>query len=177
MTGVIVSAPDATHLGRKSSRGRATTGVIICGVDDSEAARGAVRVARMLSVNLGARLWFVRTAGTDVSDVGGRRITDDLDRLLLEDGEVGDAWLLGVRSPADCLVDTAAELDASMIVIGSNDTRSATVESVAAEVSRRASCPVVVVPPGAGPLLTSKARHSTPGLGRVNAISSVVLTT
>ena len=36
------------------------TGSIICGADDSESAKGAVRVARQLSAQLGSRLVFVR---------------------------------------------------------------------------------------------------------------------
>ena len=36
------------------------TGSIICGVDDSESAKGAARVARGLSAQLGSRLVFVR---------------------------------------------------------------------------------------------------------------------
>jgi nucleotide-binding universal stress UspA family protein len=150
MTGVMVSDPVAA--GRSEGAGRtraATTGLIVVGVDRSEAAKGAVRVARELSEKLGAPLMFVHAVGSEVSAAGRQQIGDELDRLLLDGPGTGGAWLLGVRHPADCIVETAAEVGASMVVVGSSGPRSSLLGSVSAEVSRRAPCPVVVVPPGA----------------------------
>ena len=90
--------------------------VIICGVNESESAKGAVRVARALSRELGLGVVFVRAVD---------------------------------RHPADALVDAAKEEQAKMIVVGSTGPRSSLLGSVSADVSRRAPCPVVVVPPGA----------------------------
>ena len=44
------------------------TGSIICGVDDSESAKGAARVARELSAQLGLRLVFVRVVEDGSTD-------------------------------------------------------------------------------------------------------------
>jgi nucleotide-binding universal stress UspA family protein len=150
MTGLMV--PDAVPTERcRVVRGdrAATTGLIVVGVDRSDAAKGAVRVARELSERLGTALMFVHAVGSEVSEAERRKIGDELDRLLLDGPDTGGAWLLGVRHPADCIVDTAAEVGASMVVVGSSGPRSSLLGSVSAEVSRRAPCPVVVVPPGA----------------------------
>lgn len=52
--------------------------------------------------------------------------------------------------PADRLVAAARTEEARLLVVGSRGPRSSLLGSISAEVSRRASCPVVVVPPGAG---------------------------
>ena len=44
------------------------TGSIICGVDDSESAKGAARVARELSARLRLRLVFVRVVDSSTYD-------------------------------------------------------------------------------------------------------------
>ena len=44
------------------------TGSIICGVDDSESAKGAARVARELSAKLGRELVFVRVVADNSPD-------------------------------------------------------------------------------------------------------------
>ena len=150
MTGVTVSDPVVASRSRGAGRRRAaTTGLIVVGVDRSDAAKGAVRVARQLSEELGAGLMFVHAVGAEVSAAERREIGDELDRLLVDGPDAGAAWLIGVRRPADCIVDTAAEVRASMVVVGSSGPRSPLLGSVSAEVSRRAPCPVVVVPPGA----------------------------
>jgi nucleotide-binding universal stress UspA family protein len=123
--------------------------LIVCGVDGSEPAKGAVRVARELSRKLKKSVMYVQAVGPEVSEAERRKIGDELDRLILDASESRGAWLLGVRHPVDCLVDMAAEVGASMIVVGSSGPRSSLLGSVSAEVSRRAPCPVVVVPPGA----------------------------
>jgi hypothetical protein len=63
--------------------------------------------------------------------------------------DCGAGWLVEVGHPADRLIAAAATENASMIVVGSTGPRSSLLGSISAEVSRRASCPVVVVPPGA----------------------------
>ena len=84
------------------------------------------------------------------------------------DGEVdcGAHWLVEVGHPADRLVAAAADANASMIVVGSHGPRSSLLGSVSAEISRRAPCPVVVVPPGTEDRLNDKRdlprrRHAT----------------
>jgi len=133
-------------------------GSIICGVDDSESAKEAARVARVLGAKLGHRLVFVRVvepaSPCEKISVLARR----LQRLTKEETEVdcGAGWLVDVGYPADRLVAAAEEEKASFIVLGSSEPRTSQARSVVAEVSRRAPCPVVVVPPGAN-------GHSTNG--------------
>jgi len=126
-------------------------GSIICGVDESASARGAAVVARRLSRKLGLSLVFVR-----VVDEGTSRETFDAAAERLElfttDTSAADSstqWLVETGHPADRLVAAAEDADASMIVVGSHGPRSSLLGSISAEVSRRAPCPVVVVPPGA----------------------------
>jgi nucleotide-binding universal stress UspA family protein len=126
-------------------------GSIICGLDDSESAKAAARVARELSAELGLRLVFAHIVEADSSD---EKITELLERFheLTEratEVEGGAAWLLHTGQPADRLVAMAAEEKATLIVVGSEGPRAALDHSISDEISRRASCPVVVVPPGA----------------------------
>jgi len=126
-------------------------GSIICGIDDSEAARGAARVARTLSSKLGRGLVFVRVIedGTPKKEIGA--VAERLERISSDatDVDCGAGWLVEVGDPADQLVAAAAAENAEMIVVGSTGPRSSLLGSVSAEVSRRAPCPVVVVPAGA----------------------------
>ncbi len=146
-------------------------GSIICGVDDSESAKGAARVARRLSAELGLRLLFVRvvdagSAKGEISAVAAR-----LNHLGESATEVdsGAHWLVEVGHPADRLVALAADEAASLIVVGSTGPRSSLLGSISADVSRRAPCPVVVVAPGADASFAndngkSRARTGFPGL-------------
>jgi nucleotide-binding universal stress UspA family protein len=127
------------------------SGSIICGVDDSESAKGAARVARGLSSKLGVGLVFVRVVkdGAAKKEIGA--VTERLERMSGGATEVdcGAGWLVEVGHPVDRLVAAAAAENAAMIVVGSTGPRSSLLGSVSAEVSRRAPCPVVVVPLGA----------------------------
>lgn len=121
-------------------------GSIICGVDGTESAAGAIRVARELGTLLGRRLVFVRVVepGTPPDEVDA--VAERLRRLADEDGAL---WLVDVGHPADRLVAAAEEEQASLVVLGSHGPRSSLLGSISADVSRRSPCPVVVVPPGA----------------------------
>lgn len=126
-------------------------GSIVCGVDGSESARGAARVARGLSSKLGLGLVFVRVVedgppAAPVDATAGRlehlgNGTSEADR--------GAGWIVERGHPADRLVAVAEEIDASLIVVGSHGPRSSSLGSISLDVSKRAPCPVVVVPPGA----------------------------
>jgi nucleotide-binding universal stress UspA family protein len=126
-------------------------GSIICGVDDSESARGAARVARALAGELGAELTFVRVVERGASDATVSTIAERLERLsaAATDVDCGAAWHVEQGHPADGLVAAARSAGAAMIVVGSTGPRSSLLGSVSADDSRRAPCPVVVVPPGA----------------------------
>lgn len=129
------------------------TGSIICGIDNSESAAGAVQVARRLSAQLGLRLIFVRVVddGTPERELGAISARlHELAELVSVDG--GANWLVEAGHPADRLVAVAKKEAASLIVVGSTGPRSSLLGSISADVSRRAPCPVVVVPPGADQL-------------------------
>jgi hypothetical protein len=104
-----------------------------------------------LSSKLGLGLVFVRVVedGAPKKEIGA--VAERLERISGGATEVdcGAGWLVEVGHPADRLVAAAAAENAAMIVVGSTGPRSSLLGSVSAEVSRRAQCPVVVVPPGA----------------------------
>ena len=120
---------------------------IVCGVGGSTSAKRAARVARILSSELGLRLVFVRVLGSSDDKVGA--VARRLERLsgLTTEFDCGAAWLVGVGHPADRLVAAAVDEAASFIVVGSGGPHSSIFCDTLAEVSRRAPCPVVVVPP------------------------------
>lgn len=133
-------------------------GSIICGVDDSEPAKGAVRVARALGAMLGRRLVLVRVVepGSAAEDIDA--IAERLQHLT-ESGAFAETealWLVDVGHPADRLVAAAADEVASLVVLGSRGPHSSLQGSISAEVSRRAPCPVVVVPPGADGVVANR---------------------
>jgi nucleotide-binding universal stress UspA family protein len=143
------------------------TGTIICGVDGSESAKGAARVARGLSAQLGSRLVFVRVVEGASPDREISVAAARLQRLAecATDVDCGARWLVEVGHPADRLVAVAEREAASLIVVGSTGPRSSLLGSISADVSRRAPCPVVVVAPGADRPLANgngKGRGSAP---------------
>ena len=140
-------------------------GSIICGVDESASAQGAARVARRLSRKLGLSLVFVRVVDDGRADEKIDAIAGRLGLLTraASDVDCGAHWLVEVGHPADRLVAVAANTNASMIVVGSHGSRSSLLGSVSADVSRRAPCPVVVVPPGADDRLNDERRFPSRG--------------
>jgi nucleotide-binding universal stress UspA family protein len=111
-------------------------GSIICGVDDSESAKGAARVACALADELGLRLVFVCVVEADAPAAEMNAIAGRLEQLSIRASDVdcGADWPVEAGHPGDCLVNAATKADAS--------------GSISADVSRLAPCPVVVVPPG-----------------------------
>lgn len=144
------------------------SGSIICGVDGSESAKGAARVARALSGELGLDVVFVHAVDRDAAD--------EVDPIAEQfefpsDGAEprGAAWSVEAGHPADALVAAARQVQATMIVVGSTGPRSSLLGSISADVSRRAPCPVVVVPPGAEESVgsvKSSAGDLTAGIGQ-----------
>jgi nucleotide-binding universal stress UspA family protein len=134
-------------------------GPIICGVDDSESAKGAARVARALGSELGLGVIFVRAIDRKEADADVTAIAERLERLSasVDGADCGAAWSVDVAHPVDALVAAAKKAQAAMIVVGSTGPRSSLLGSVSADVSRRAPCPVVVVPPGAAASVDGRA--------------------
>jgi nucleotide-binding universal stress UspA family protein len=125
-------------------------GSIICGIDGSESAKRAARVARGLCSKLGLRLVFVHVAQAGSSDEKTAAIAERLHQLAEGCTEVdcGALWLVDVGHPVDRLIAAAADEEASFIVVGAQGPRRSLFGSVSAEITRRAPCPVVVVPAG-----------------------------
>ena len=133
------------------------TGSIICGVDNSESAKGAVRVARALGATLGRRLVLVRVVEPGSPEEEIDAIAEQLRRITESEpfAETEALWLVDVGHPADRLVAAATDEEASLVVLGSHGVRSSLLGSISADVSRRAPCPVVIVPPGADAVVTN----------------------
>jgi len=126
-------------------------GSIICGMDSSESAKRAARVARDLGSRLGLRLVFVHVVEAGSPDEKIDAFAGRLQHLseACTDVDCGASWLVDVGHPVDRLIAAASDEEAAFIVVGSTGPRSSLLGSISAEVSRRAPCPVVIVPPGA----------------------------
>jgi nucleotide-binding universal stress UspA family protein len=134
-------------------------GSIICGMDGSESAKRAARVARRLCSELGLRLVFVHVVepGSPHDEVS--LVAERLHRLAAGCTELdcGASWIVEIGHPVDQLVAASEGEEVRYLVVGSRGPRATLLGNVAAEVSRRSSCPVVVVPPGAGESRTADA--------------------
>ena len=141
----VVIVPD---LDPPAPDGPLAPGPVVCGVDGSEAARDAARVALCLADGLHAALTLVsvhtrHAAGDDTADAlaamaADAPVRDQVERLAT----IGD--------PADALARTATKRRAALLVVGSRGrgpVRAALLGSVSATVTRLAPCPVVIVPP------------------------------
>ena len=139
---------------------------IVGAVDESEAIDDVVRVAQALATALGSRLVLVHVAppteapGVSAAPAGQERLREEelADARALLQGvagrlAAGDAeQRVELGSPADRIVAIADEEDAALVVIGSRgrrDVKSALLGSVSHGVASKATCPVVIVPPGA----------------------------
>jgi nucleotide-binding universal stress UspA family protein len=122
--------------------------MILCAVDDSEAASRVFGAARGLADALGAELVAVHVVAS--ADQDGDQIVASVRSRLGGTGAAPDIRLLE-GSPADALIETAEREGAEMLVVGSRgrgSLRSAVLGSVSRELAARAPCPVVVVPSG-----------------------------
>jgi nucleotide-binding universal stress UspA family protein len=126
------------------------TGSIICGVDGSVVSTGAVSVARALGALLERRVVFVHVLSPGTAPEKVDAAAEHLRQLAESDAGPDRValWLVDIGHPADRLVAAADDEEASLLVVGSHGPRSSLLGSISAEVSRRAPCPVVVVPPG-----------------------------
>ena len=140
-------------------------GCIVCGIDDSDGARKAARVADDLAQRLGARLVLVHGTPEAPSVIYGvpfdsdafqREARDDAERLLEEVARTCGTEEVSRRAepgtPAEALARILADEGADFLVVGTRGRgamRSVLLGSVAQEVLAVAPCPVVVVPPQA----------------------------
>jgi hypothetical protein len=118
-----------------------------------------------LAGELGLRLVFVRVVDPDAPDAQVSAIAERLERLSAgaSDVDCGAAWVVEVGHPADRLVMAANDAGATMIVVGSGGPRSSLLGSISADLTRRAPCPVVVVPPGADARVNGRRNGSEAG--------------
>jgi nucleotide-binding universal stress UspA family protein len=141
-------------------------GPVICSVDDSDEARAAVRVARDLSLGLGAPLVLVHVEpateapGVSAAPAGQERLraaeradAAELLASIAQGAGLGDDVSLHaeIGAAAERVVEISREQEASFVVVGSRgrgDMASAVLGSVSHGIIGAAPCPVVVVPPG-----------------------------
>jgi nucleotide-binding universal stress UspA family protein len=114
---------------------------VICGVDDSSA-RGAVDVARDLAERYELPLVYARVLDRDEGRDAAEELMHAAAAAARNDGEL----VIDHGHPADRLVTLAHERHASFLVLGNHGPRSSLLGSISADVARRATCPVVVVP-------------------------------
>jgi nucleotide-binding universal stress UspA family protein len=140
-------------------------GPIVCAADDSEGARGALRLAKELAERLGTRLVLLHVEppteapGVSAAVAGQARLHEEeardarklLERLVDEERLGGEVELLAeIGRAADHIVSACERKDAALLVVGSRgrgELTSAVLGSVSNAVAGRAPCPVVVVPP------------------------------
>lgn len=115
---------------------------VICGVEDTSSAVGAIHLARELADAYSLPLLYVHV-------IDGSGSLEHASQTLRECGASGAGLVLERGHPADRLVELATERDASFLVLGNHGPRSSLLGSISADVSRRAPCPVIVVPPTA----------------------------
>ncbi len=143
-------------------------GPVLCCLDDSEGARHALSVARLLATRLELELVLVHieppteAPGVSAAPAGQQR---------LREAEMGDAESLLARLASEASLDPRVrartaigreaerivaiceEEGASFVVLGSRGRgglASALLGSVSSEVAAKAPCPCVIVPPTAG---------------------------
>ena len=143
-------------------------GSIVCSVDDSDAAENVVRVAQQLATALDARLMLLHVAppttapGVSAAPAGQQRLHEEersdarrlLESIALRTGASHATLRTEIGAAADRIVDICKEEMATFVVLGSRgrgDLKSAVLGSVSHTVASRAPCPVVIVPPTAGP--------------------------
>lgn len=131
-------------------------GPVICGIDDSSVSLGAVEVARELAQRYELPLVYAHVLNTGADMHEPERVLHDT--VAPEHAEI----TIEHGHPADRLVTLASERRASFLVLGNHGPRSSLLGSISADVSRRASCPVVVVPTTAA--VAPKQTDSEPGL-------------
>jgi nucleotide-binding universal stress UspA family protein len=128
---------------------------VICGIESAND-DGVATVGRELAERYELPLFFVHV----LRRADGH---EEAARILREATAPGSGDLV-IESghPADRLVEVARDREASFLVVGNHGPRSSLLGSISADVSRRASCPVVVVPPTADAAAEVRFANSHP---------------
>lgn len=153
----VLVVPSGAAIGR---------GVVVCGVDDSTAARQAARVARAVAEALGVEVVLVHVVPTMIppgtsavptgpAEVAGaeyRAAEEFLATLAFDEGLGGSAQQrVAFGSQADAIREVADEVDAALVVVGTRRRgalRSALAGSVSLDLKAESSRPVLIVPTG-----------------------------
>jgi nucleotide-binding universal stress UspA family protein len=139
-------ATDREHEGRTTM-----SGTIICGVDEKATAREAFDVALDLSQRLDARLLMVHVAAGELDP---RETELLLAEIAVEAGmERHTERRVAFGDAVEELASLADEERADLLVVGAGwrgASSAVRLGSVSTILSRRAPCPVVIVPPGVG---------------------------
>jgi nucleotide-binding universal stress UspA family protein len=153
---------------------------IICSLDDSTEGHDVARVAAGLAARLGLELVLLHVApaptqpGVGAAAAGQERLAEEerneADALLAELAQqlgLGDDVERRVEfgDPAVRVLEICEQENPQLLVLGSRGRggiKSAMLGSVSNQISSKATCPVVIVPPGAASRssLTSPARGS-----------------
>ncbi len=128
---------------------------ILCPMDFSDASKQALAHALVLAGWYGAALTIlhVRPDGEAIDAFERRTREDELAHLAAGTPDVVISVRLESGQTVPTIVDGAASLDASLIVMGAHGTNGLArllLGSVTDDVLRKAGCPVLVVPPCAG---------------------------
>lgn len=145
---------------------------VIVGADDSETARRAVRTAANYADALGETLHIVTAAkaaaretvgvGADVTEVDGSTEAMQFLQSLKHEMTLPAATLsVGRGDASSVLCDAAADVDASLIVVGNRRVQGARrmLGSIATAVLRHAACDVLVAHTAADPGASGAADH------------------
>jgi nucleotide-binding universal stress UspA family protein len=143
------------------------TPTVVCGVDHSPMAHSVVEAAAALAEGIDARLLLAHCSEPRAVPLGratphpgfpgwapsdpalGEHAHLLLDRLEVHGSAVATETILLGGDPATALCDLAEAAEAELLVVGSRGLGAigtALLGSVSAEVTRRAPCPVVVIP-------------------------------
>ena len=122
-------------------------GPVVCGVDGSDDAQAAARVAARMADDLHAALTLVSVRAPRAT---GDDFAAGLEAIAKTTPLGGDVERLAVNGdPADELTRAAADRRAALLVVGSRGrgpVRAALLGSVSASVTRLSPCPVLIVP-------------------------------
>lgn len=147
---------------------------VICGVDGWDSKSGstaAVHLARRLARHFRKPIVYVSVVGAEIDEPAREDVAALLRHGVETSGDVEASWTVEEGHPADRLVALASELQASFVVVGNHGPRSSLLGSVSADVARRASCPVVVVPPTADAVALSDAERELETDGGIARLS------
>jgi universal stress protein A len=127
---------------------------ILCPTDQSACSQSAFLMASALASNFGARLVVLEVVPTPVIMYGPPpeayldQMQQELDRMQVEDPKVCVERKIAEGNPVTEILRVAKETDCDLIVVGSHGRTGCSrllMGSVAEQVLRRASCPVLVI--------------------------------